>query len=67
MYGQLTRNLDEKPANTEQSNGQTKFGEIKGEIESTTATAHEQEISTNYFENKVLKEGHDSQCRFCEH
>ena len=66
VHGQLARNLDEKPVDTEHSYGQTKFEEMKGEIESTTVAAQDQAITTNYFENKVLKEGHDSKCRVCE-
>ena len=29
-------------------------------------TAEDQEISTNYFKNKLLKEETDSKCRLCE-
>jgi hypothetical protein len=30
-------------------------------------TAADQEISTNYFKNNILKEETDSKCRLCEH
>jgi hypothetical protein len=59
MYGQLARNLDEKPADNERSYGYTKLGEITHETENTTAAAQDQAIRTNYFENKI-KEGQDS-------
>jgi hypothetical protein len=34
-----------------------KSGDIKGESESTIVAAQDQAISTNYFKNKILKEG----------
>jgi hypothetical protein len=43
-----------------------KFGDIKGETESTIVAAQDQAISTNYFENKVLKEETDSKCQLCK-
>jgi hypothetical protein len=43
-----------------------KFGNIKGESESTVAAAQDQELSTNYFQNKILKEEVDSKCRLCK-
>jgi hypothetical protein len=66
VHGQLARNLDDKPVDKEHSYGQTKFEEIKEETESTTVAAQDQAITTNCFENKVLREGHDSKCRVCE-
>jgi hypothetical protein len=33
-----------------------KFGDIKGETESTIVAAQDQAISTNYFKRKILKE-----------
>jgi hypothetical protein len=53
----LPRNLDEKLVDIEQSNRWLKFGDIKGETESTIVAAQDQVlISTNYFKNKILKE-----------
>jgi hypothetical protein len=33
-----------------------KFGDIKGETESTIVAAQDQAFSTNYFKNKILTE-----------
>jgi hypothetical protein len=55
MHGQFPRSLDEKLVDKEQSYQWLKFGDIKGETESTIATAQDQAISTNYFERKTLK------------
>jgi len=38
-----------------------KFGDIKGETESTTGAAQDKTIHTNYFKNKILKEEIDDQ------
>jgi predicted restriction endonuclease len=43
-----------------------KFGDIKGETESTIVAAQDQEISTNYFKRKILKEEIESRCRLCK-
>ena len=56
MHRQLPRNLDEKLVDIEQSYRLLKFGDIKGETESTIVAAQDQAISTNYFKNKILKE-----------
>ena len=37
-----------------------KFGDIKGETESTTVAAQDQAISTKYLKNKILKGENDS-------
>jgi hypothetical protein len=47
----------------EQSYQRLKFGDIKGETESTIVTAQNQAISTNYFKRKMLKEEIESRCR----
>ena len=52
MHGQLPRNLDEKLVDTEQSHLWLKFGDIKGETESTIVAAQDQAVSTNYFKKK---------------
>jgi hypothetical protein len=39
-----------------------KFGNIKGETESTIVAAQDQTISTNYFKNKISKEEVESKC-----
>jgi hypothetical protein len=49
----------------EQSYRWLKFGNIKGETESTIVAAQDQAVSTNYFKNKILKEEVDSKCRLC--
>jgi hypothetical protein len=43
------RSLDEKLVDKEQSYQWLKFGDIKGETESTTVAAQDQAVSTNYF------------------
>jgi hypothetical protein len=50
----------------EQSHRWLKFGNIKGETESTIVAAQDQAISTTYFKNKILKEEIDSKCLLCE-
>ena len=47
----------------EQSYRWLKFGDIKGETESTIVAAQDQAISTNYFKSKILKEEIESKCR----
>ena len=66
MHGQLPRNLDEKLVDTEQSHRWLKFGDIKGETESTIVAAQDQAISTNYFKKKNLKEEIESKCQLCK-
>jgi hypothetical protein len=43
-----------------------KFGDIKGETESTIVAAQDQAISTNYFKRKILKEEIESRFRLCK-
>ena len=59
-------NLDEMLVDIEQSYCWLKCGDIKGEIENTIVAAQDQAISTNYFKNKILKEGVDSKCWLCK-
>lgn len=66
MHGQFPCNLDKKLVDNEQSYRWLKFGNIKGETESTIVAAQDQAISTNYFKNKILKEEVDSKCRLCQ-
>ena len=65
-HGQLPRNLDEKLVDIELSYRWLKSGDIKRETESTIVAAKDQEISTNYFKNKILKEKTESKCRLCK-
>jgi len=60
MPGQLPRNLDEKLVDIEQSYRWLKSGDIKGETGSTIVADQDQAISTNYFKNKILKQGIES-------
>jgi hypothetical protein len=55
MHGQMPRSLDEKLVDIEQSYRWLKYGDIKGEAESTIEAAQDQAISTNYFKNTILK------------
>ena len=66
MHGQLPHNFDEKLVDIEQSYQWLKFGDIKGETESTLVAAQAQAISTNYFKGKILKEETDSICWLCK-
>jgi hypothetical protein len=50
----------------EQSYRWLKFGDIKGETESTIVSAQDQAISTNYFKRKIQKEEIESRCRLCK-
>jgi hypothetical protein len=52
MHGQFPRNLEIKLVGNEHSYRWLKFGNIKGETESTIVAAQDQEISTNSFKNK---------------
>jgi hypothetical protein len=47
MHGQFSRSLDEKLVDKEQSYRWLKFGDIKGETESTIVAAQDQAVSTN--------------------
>ena len=60
MAGVFPHNLDNKLVDNEQSYLWLKFGNIKGETESTIVAAQDQAISTNYFKNKSLEEEVDS-------
>jgi hypothetical protein len=51
IHGQWPRSLDEKLTDIEQSCRWLKYGDIKGETESTIVAAQDQAISTNYFKN----------------
>jgi hypothetical protein len=62
MHGQFPHSLDEKLVDKEQSYRWLKFGDIKGETESTTVAAQDQAVSTNYFKRKILKEETESRC-----
>ena len=64
--GQLPRNLDEKLVDIEHSYHWLKSGDIKGETESKIVATQDQEISTNYFKNKNLREVTESKCRLCK-
>ena len=55
-----------KLVDIEQSYRWLKYGDIKGETESTMVAAQDQTISTNYFKNKILKEEIESECRLCK-
>jgi len=66
MHGQIPRNLDEKLVDIEQSYRWLKSGDIKGETESIILAAQDQEISKNYFKNKILKQETGSECRLCK-
>jgi hypothetical protein len=63
MHEQFPRNLDEKVADNEKSYRWLKFGDIKGETESTIMTSQDQAASTNYFKNKILKKEIGSKCK----
>ena len=66
MHGQLPRNLDENLVDIEQSYRWIKSGDIKRETGSKIVAAQDQEISTNYFKNKILKEETESKYRLCK-
>jgi hypothetical protein len=66
MHGQFPRSLDEKLVDKEQSYQWLKFGDIKGETESTIVAGQDHAISTNYFKGKILKEEIESRCRLCK-
>jgi hypothetical protein len=66
MHGQFPRSLDEKLVDNEQSYRWSKFGNIKGETESTIVAAQDQAISTNYSKDKILKEEVDRKSQLCK-
>jgi hypothetical protein len=43
-----------------------KFGDIKGETESTIVITQDHAISSISFKNKILKEEMDNKCRLCK-
>ena len=55
MLGQIPRNLDEKLMDNEELYRWLKFGDIKGEAESTIAAAQDLAICKNSFKNKIVK------------
>jgi hypothetical protein len=66
MHGQFPRSLDEKLVDNGQSYRWLKFGNIKGETESTIVAAQDQAVGTNYFKNNILKEEVGSKFRLCK-
>jgi hypothetical protein len=66
MHRQFSHSLDEGLIDKEQSYRWMKFGDIKGEKESTIIAAQDQEISRNYFKKKILKEEIESRCCVCK-
>jgi hypothetical protein len=66
MHRQFPQNLNEQLVDIEQSYSWLKFGNIKGETESTIVAAQDQEISANYFKIKILKEEIESKCQLCK-
>ena len=66
MHGQLTRKLDEKLVDIEQSYCWLKSDDINGETEGKIVAAHDQAISTNSFKNKILKGEIESKCLLCK-
>jgi hypothetical protein len=66
MHGKFPRSLDEKLMDKEQSYRWLKFGDVKGETESTIVAAQDQAVSTNNFKRKILKEEIESRCRLCK-
>ena len=62
----MPHSLDEKLVDIEQLYRWLKYGDIKGETESTIVAAQDQAISTNYFKNKILKEEIKSKSRLCK-
>jgi hypothetical protein len=64
--GQFPRSLHDKLVDNEQSYQWLKFENIKGETESTIVAVQDQAITTNYFQNKILKEEVDSKCQLCK-
>jgi hypothetical protein len=53
MHGQLPRSLDEKILVIEQSYRWIKYGDIKGETDSTIVAAQDQAISAKYLRIKL--------------
>jgi len=66
MHGQFPTSLNEKLLDKEQFYWWLKFGDCKGEPESTTVAAQYQALSTNCFKKRILKEETGSKCRLCK-
>jgi hypothetical protein len=66
MHGQFPRSLDDMLVAREQTYRWLIFGDIKGETESLTVAAQDQELGTNYFKRIVLEEETESKYRLCE-
>jgi hypothetical protein len=66
MHEQLPCSLDEKLVDIEKSYRWLKYGDIKGEKESTIVAAQDETISTNYFKNNILNKETESKCRLCK-
>jgi hypothetical protein len=66
MHGQFPRNAGEELVENEQSSRWLKFGDIKGEAESTIVAVPGQAIGKNYLKNKILKVEINSKFRSCK-
>jgi hypothetical protein len=66
MHENYPLNLYEKLMDKELSYRWLKFGDIKGETESTIVAAMDQAISTNYFKSNNFNEEIESKCRLCK-
>jgi hypothetical protein len=60
MEGKILHKLDKKFVDNEQSYRRLKIEYINGETECKILAAQDQAVSTNTFENKVLKEEIDN-------
>jgi hypothetical protein len=66
VHRQFPLILDGKLVDKEQSYRWLKFGDSKGETDSTIVAAQDQAISINCFKRKILKEEIESRCRLCK-
>jgi len=65
MHGQYPKRIGKKNADHQMTNQWFKTAGLKSETERFIIAAQDQTIKTNYYRNKILKDGTDSMCRIC--
>ena len=65
LHGQYPKRTKEKHVNQDQTYNWLSTPGLKSERESFIIIAQDQCIKTNYYRNKILKDGPDPKCRIC--
>ena len=65
MHGQYPKRTKEKDVNQDKTHNWLSTPGLKSETEGFIIAAQDQCIKTNYYRNKILKDGTDPMCRIC--